>query len=202
MNEKIKPLFNLENKVAIVTGSSKGIGESIARGLAEFGAKVIISSRKQDSVDEVAQSFKNDGLEATGIACHVGEPAQLDNLVNQTLDTYGRIDILVNNAAINPYFGPIEGTEENVQEKVMAVNLQAPLELSKKVFPHLKAQGGGSIINISSVEGLKPAYGLGIYSVSKAAVIMLSNNLAKEWGRHNIRANTICPGLVKTKLIG
>lgn len=196
---RIKPLFDLTGKVAIVTGASKGIGESIARGLAEFGANVVICSRKQEAVDEVAAAMKADGLEVTGVACHVGDSAQLDNLVEQTIAMYGRVDILVNNAATNPYFGPIEGSDEEAFAKIMNINVQAPLELAKRCLPHFKKVGGGSIINISSVEGMKPAFGLGIYSTSKAALTMMSNNMAKEWGAFNIRANTICPGLVKTK---
>ncbi|MCB0637111.1 MAG: glucose 1-dehydrogenase [Lewinella sp.] len=196
---RIKPRFDLNGKVAIVTGSSKGIGESIARGLAEFGARVIISSRKQAAVEEVAAAFRADGLEAIGIACHVGDSDQLDELVQRTIDAYGRIDILVNNAAINPYFGPLEGAGEGSFAKIMSVNVDAPLELARRVLPHFRSQGGGSIINISSVEGVKPAFGLGMYSTSKAAVTMLTQNMAKEWGRHGVRANTVCPGLVKTK---
>ena len=196
---RIKPRFDLNGKVAIVTGSSKGIGESIARGLAEFGARVIVSSRKQAAVEEVAAAFRADGLEAIGIACHVGDSDQLDELVQRTIDAYGRIDILVNNAAINPYFGPLEGAGEGSFAKIMSVNVDAPLELARRVLPHFRSQGGGSIINISSVEGVKPAFGLGMYSTSKAAVTMLTQNMAKEWGRHGVRANTVCPGLVKTK---
>lgn len=196
---RIKPLFDLTGKVAIVTGASKGIGESIARGLAEFGAKVVVSSRKQEAVDAVAEAMKADGLEASAMACHVGENEQLDKLVEHTISTYGRIDILVNNAATNPYFGPVEGSGDEAFTKVMQVNVQAPLELAKRCLPHFKKAGGGSIINISSVEGMKPAFGLGIYSTSKAALTMITNNMAKEWGPFNIRANTICPGLVKTK---
>jgi dehydrogenase/reductase SDR family protein 4 len=197
--EKIKPLFNLKEKVAVVTGSSKGIGEAIARGLAEHGAKVVISSRKQESVDEVAAQFRADGLEATGIACHVGKADQREALIQQTIAHYGGIDILVNNAAINPVFGPIEEAEEMVFDKIMDVNVKAPWMLANLALPSMKERGGGSIINISSVEGLKPGFGLGIYSTSKAALIMLTQNQAKEWGQHNIRANALCPGLVKTK---
>ncbi len=196
---RVKPLFELTDKVAIVTGSSKGIGESIARGLAEFGAKVIVSSRKQEAVDEVVAAFRADGLEATAVACNVGNGEDLDRLVATTIATYGRIDIVVNNAAANPYFGPIEGSDTAVFTKIMNVNVDAPLELAKRALPHMEAQGGGSVINISSVEGVKPAFGLGLYSVSKSAVTMLTNNMAKEWGPRGIRANTVCPGLVKTK---
>ncbi|MEO0339230.1 MAG: glucose 1-dehydrogenase [Bacteroidota bacterium] len=199
MNTRIKKRFNLEGKVAIVTGSSKGIGESIARGLAEFGAKVVISSRKQEAVDEVAAKFKAEGLEATGIACHVGKPEQLKALVDKTIETYGGVDILVNNAATNPVFGPITEVDEAVFDKIMGVNVKSPHILSNLCFESMKERGGGSVIHISSVEGHKPGFGLGIYSVSKAALIMLAKNQAKEWGAANVRVNVICPGLIQTK---
>ncbi len=196
---RIKPLFNLEGKVAIVTGASKGIGESMARGFAEFGAKVVVSSRKQDSVDAVAAAFRADGLEATGIACHVGDSEQLKNLIEKTVEIYGGVDIIVNNAAINPVFAPLSTVENDVFDKIMNVNVRAPFELANLAYPIMKKRGGGSIINIASVEGMKPSFGLGLYSVSKAAVIMLTKNQAKEWGKDGIRSNAICPGLVKTK---
>ena len=191
--------FDLKEKVAIVTGSSKGIGKSIARGLAENGARVVVSSRKQEAVDAVAGEFREAGLQATGIACHVGDDAQRNALIEAALSAFGRIDILVNNAAINPYYGPLEGSEEGVFDKIMEVNVKAPWVLSNRVLPHMKAQGGGSIINIASVEGIRPGFGLGLYSATKAALIMLTKNQAKEWGRYGVRANVICPGLVKTK---
>lgn len=195
---RIKSKFDLTGKVAIITGSSKGIGESIARGLAEFGAHVVISSRDQEAVDQIAQSYNDDGLSAIGIACNIGKAEQLDTLVEKTIKVFGRIDIIVNNAAINPYYGPIEGSDDRVFEKIMNVNVASSLELCKRALPYLK-ESKGSIINISSVEGLLPGFGLGLYSVSKAAITMLSGNMAKEWGRYGIRANTVCPGLVKTK---
>lgn len=197
---QIKTLFDMKGKVAIVTGSSKGIGKAIARGLAEFGAKVVVSSRKQDAVDAVAAELKAEGLEAIGIACHVGEEEQIKNLVKQTVAAYGGIDILINNAAINPVFGPIKDSTSEVFDKIMNVNVKAPMLLSQLCYPIMKERGGGSIVNISSVEGLKPSFGLGLYSVSKAAVSMLTQNMAKEWGPKNIRVNAICPGLVQTKL--
>ncbi|RME98739.1 MAG: glucose 1-dehydrogenase [Bacteroidetes bacterium] len=196
---RIQPKFDLTDKVAIITGSSKGIGESIAWGLAEFGARVVVSSRKQAAVDEVAAALQAAGHQALGVACNVSEPAALDQLVERTLAAYGRIDILVNNAAANPYYGPVEGSQPSAFHKIMAVNVEAPLELAKRVLPHLEQQGAGSIINISSVEGIKPAFGMALYSTSKAAVTMLTQNMAKEWGPRGIRANTVCPGLVKTK---
>ena len=196
---RIQPLFQLNDKVAIVTGASKGIGASVARGLAGFGARVIISSRKQESVDAVAEELRQEGLEATGVACHVGHPEQLKQLVEQTVSTYGGVDILINNAATNPAFGPISEADEALFDKVMEINVKAPFQLANLVFPIMKERGGGSVINISSVEGLKPSFGLGLYSVSKSALIMLTQNQAKEWAAAGIRANVICPGLVKTK---
>ncbi|NKI32779.1 glucose 1-dehydrogenase [Croceivirga thetidis] len=196
---EIKSKFDLSGKVAIVTGSSKGIGLSIAQGLAENGAKVVISSRKQEAVDAVASEFKAKGLEAIGIACHIGDAEQRQNLVDKTLEAYGRIDILVNNAAINPFYGPLEATGEEVFDKIMDVNVKAPWLLSNLVQPNMKENGGGSIINISSVEGVHPGFRLGLYSMSKAALIMLTKNQAKEWGKLGIRANVVCPGLIKTK---
>lgn len=196
---KINSKFDLNGKVAIVTGSSKGIGKSIARGLAENGAKVVVSSRKQEAVDIVAEEFKADRLEAIGIQCHIGDSEQRQSLIAKTIEQYGRIDILVNNAAINPYYGPLEGSDELVFDKIMAVNVKAPWVLSNLALPHMKENGAGSIINISSVEGLRPGFGLGLYSATKSALIMLTKNQAKEWGRYGVRANVLCPGLIKTK---
>jgi len=194
-----KEKFDLSGKVAIVTGASKGIGEGTARALAEFGAKVIVSSRKQEAVDEVAESIRAAGGEATGVACHVGDLEQLDQLVARTIDTYGGVDILVNNAAVNPTFGPSLNTDTAAFDKIMQVNVRAPFELSKRVFESMSERGGGAIVNISSIGGLRPEPGLGIYSVSKAALISLSKVLAGEWGRAKVRVNAVCPGLVKTK---
>lgn len=192
--------YNLQDKVAIITGASKGIGEAMARGLAANGAKVIVSSRKQDAVDKVASEIKSSGGEATGIECHVGKREHMDQLIAKTVELYGGVDILINNAAINPFFGPITDTSEEVFDKVMDVNVKSCMILGNLCHPIMKERGGGSVINIASVEGLKPSTGLGIYSVSKAAVVMLTKSQAKEWGRDNIRSNAICPGLIQTKL--
>jgi len=196
---QIKQKFSLEGKVAIVTGSSKGIGKAIAQGLAENGAQVIISSRNQEACDIVAEEFKSMGLKATGIACHIGKEEQRKHLVDQILKDYGRIDVLVNNAAINPVFGPIEDADEGIFDKIMDVNVKAPWMLSNLVLPSMQEQKKGSIINIASVEALTPGLGLGLYSTSKAALLMLTKNQAKEWGKHGVRANALCPGLIKTK---
>jgi NAD(P)-dependent dehydrogenase (short-subunit alcohol dehydrogenase family) len=191
--------FSLEGKVALVTGASKGIGQSIAEYYAAAGAKVVVSSRKQDAIDAVAEQIKAKGFEATAIACHMGDMADVGRLAEATITKYGTIDIVVNNAAVNPVFGPVVDTSLEAFDKIMAVNVKGPFELAKKVYPILKAKKSGSVINISSIGGLRPEHGLGIYSMSKAALISLTKVFAKEWGDDNIRANVICPGLIKTK---
>lgn len=191
--------FNLENKVALVTGASKGIGEAIARALAAAGARVVLSSRNLADLDAVAADIRQTGGEATGIAAHAGKPEQLAALVEQTVAAYGGVDILVNNAATNPVFGPVLDAPDSAFDKIMEVNVKGPLALARLVYPLMKARGGGSIVNISSVEGLTPSAGLGLYSISKSALIMLTKVLAQEWGPDGIRANAICPGLIKTK---
>ena len=191
--------LRIDNKVAIITGASKGIGKAIARALGQQGARIVIASRKQDAVDEVAKEFLAEGIEAIGIAAHMGDRGQVKNLVEQTFKHFGGIDIIVNNAATNPSFGPISETDNTVFDKIMDVNVKGPLELCKEAYPIMKQRGGGSVINISSIEGLTPGAGLGLYSVSKASLIALTKVLAKEWGIDKIRANVTCPGLVKTK---
>ena len=195
----VKKLFDLEGKVAIVTGSSKGIGKAIAEALAEYGAQVVVSSRSQEAVDAVADEFKAKGLEAVGIACHVGDEEQRKALISKTVDRYGGVDILINNAATNPVYAPLEGVDDPVFDKIMDVNVKACFSFAKLCFPYMKEKKKGSIINIASVEGLKPNMGLGLYGVSKAALIMLTKSQASEWGKYGIRTNAICPGLIKTK---
>ena len=199
MSNPEKSFFDLTGKVAIITGASKGIGEDMARVFAQFGASVVISSRRQDACDALAQDIRAQGGQATGIAAHVGDMEQLQNLVDKTLETYGGIDILVNNAASNPVFGPSLDCDGAAFDKIMQANVKAPFELSKLCYPSMKARGGGSIIMISSIAGHTPDPGLGMYSVSKASLNMLTKVLAKEWGPDGIRVNAICPGLIKTK---
>jgi len=196
---KIAEKFRLDNKVAIITGASKGIGKAIALAFGQQGAKVVISSRKQEAVDEVADEFKKVKIEAYGITAHMGDLEQIRNLVDVTNAHYGGIDIIVNNAAINPVFGPITQTDSTVFDKIFQVNVKGPLELAKLAYPVLKERKG-SVINISSIEGLTPGPGLGLYSISKSALIGMTKVLAREWGKDGIRVNVICPGLVKTKL--
>jgi len=195
----ISSKFRLDNKVAIVTGASKGIGKAIAKALGQQGARIVIASRKQDAVDATAKEFLEEGIEAIGIAAHIGDMDQVNNLVDKTVKHFGGIDIVVNNAATNPSFGPVTDTDNIIFDKIMEVNVKGPLALCKLAFPIMKQRGSGSVINISSIEGITPGTGLGLYSISKAALIALTKVLAKEWGPDKIRANVICPGLIKTK---
>lgn len=192
-------LFNLKGKVALITGASKGIGEAIAHAFAGAGAKVVINSRKQEELDSVAAAIRTAGGECTGIAANAGDLAACKILIERTISLYGGIDILVNNAATNPVYGPVANCEEWAFDKIINVNVKAPFELGKLALPIMKQRGGGSIINISSVAGITPDPGLGIYSVSKAALNMLTKVTAKEWGADGVRVNSICPGLIKTK---
>ncbi|WP_338407893.1 glucose 1-dehydrogenase [uncultured Flavobacterium sp.] len=191
--------FRLDNKVAIVTGASKGIGKAIALALGQQGAKIVIVSRKQEAVDQTAKEFLAEGIQAIGIAANMGDISQIKNMVDQAVKHFGGIDIVINNAAINPTFGPIIDTDNAVFDKIMGVNVKGALELCKQAYPFMKQKGAGSIINISSIEGITPGMGLGLYSISKATLIALTKVLAKEWGSDNIRANVICPGLINTK---
>lgn len=199
MPAPIRPLFDLSGKVALVTGASKGIGLAIGRGLAEFGARVVLSSRKAEAVEAAAAGLRQDGLEAEGIAAHAGDAAALARLVEQTVARFGGLDVVVNNAATNPVYGPLHEATGEAFDKIMAVNVRGPLELARLARPLMAARGGGSVLNISSVGGLSPEPGLGLYSVSKAALVSLTKVMAREWGRDGIRANVICPGLIRTK---
>ena len=196
---KIQDRFTLNGKVALVTGASKGIGKAIALALGQAGAKVVISSRKQEVLDNLAEEMSAEGIDAYPVAGQVGDWDSMKNLVDKSLGKFKKIDILVNNAATNPVFGPLIETDDSAFNKIMQVNLKGAFDLAKLVQPTMATNGGGSIINISSIGGLSPEAMLGIYSVSKAALISLTKVMAKEWGPMGIRANVICPGLIKTK---
>ena len=191
-------LFDLTGKVAVITGSTRGIGRAIAEEMARAGAKVVISSRKADVCEEVAAAIRAEGLEATPIACNISKKAELENLVAETRKAYGQIDVLVCNAALNPYYGPMAGASDEVFTKIMAVNIQSNLWLCNMVMPEMAERKDGSVIIVSSIGGLKGSTVLGLYCISKAADFQLVRNLAVEWGEHNIRVNAIAPGLVKT----
>lgn len=194
-----KPTFDLSGKVAIITGASRGIGAAIAKAYAQAGAAVVLASRKQSGLDAVAEEIRAEGGEALPIATHVGDADAVANLISRTVDTYGRIDILVNNAATNPHFGPILDADDAVWQKIMDVNVLGYARMARAVVPEMRKVGGGKIINMASIAGLKPAPGMGIYSVSKAAVIMLTQNLAMELGSDNIQVNAIAPGFIRTR---
>ena len=183
-----------------MTGSSRGIGRSIAEHMARAGARVVISSRRTESCEQVAQAIRDAGGEAIAVAANISKREQLFHLADHTISTWGGIDVLVCNAASNPYFGPMagEGMTDEIFDKVMHNNVLNNLRLINRVAPSMKARGGGAIIIISSVGGLRGDGLLGIYNMSKAADMQLARNLAIEWGHANIRANAIAPGLIKT----
>ncbi|TAE07845.1 MAG: glucose 1-dehydrogenase [Bacteroidetes bacterium] len=191
--------FRLDGKVAIVTGASKGIGKEIARALGQAGAKVVITSRKQETLLEVVRELAQEGIDALSVEAHNGKMDDIQEVIDATISQYDRIDILVNNAATNPAFGSTSQTEISAFDKIMEVNLKGAFEMSRKAYPHIR-KNKGSIINISSIAGIRPDERMGIYSVSKAALISLTQTLAKEWAATGVRVNAICPGFVKTKL--
>ena len=190
--------FRLDGRVALVTGASRGIGEAMARALAEAGAHVVVTSRKAESVEAVAESIRQSGGQATGRALHVGRADELAEAVHQIAEAHGGLHVLVNNAATNPVYGPVEDTDEAAFDQIMGVNVKGPFLLAQAALPHL-ADEGGSVINVSSIGGVKPEAGLGIYSVSKAALVSLTQVMAKEWGPKGVRANAVCPGLIQTR---
>ncbi|MYH64728.1 MAG: glucose 1-dehydrogenase [Chloroflexi bacterium] len=191
--------FDLRSKVAIITGASRGIGKAIAAELARAGCAVVLSSRRQAALDEVAAEITAAGGKALAIAAHNGDKAALQKLVGRAQAQYGRLDILVNNAATNPHFGKILAAEDSHWRKTLDVNLLGNVWLTQAAAPVMRRSGGGKIINVASIVGLQPGHHQGIYSISKAAVISLTQTLAQELGADNIQVNAIAPGLVQTK---
>ena len=190
--------FSLKDKVAIVTGASRGIGEAIARTFAANGAKVVIASRKQESLDKVAADIQKAGGTAKAIACHTGKLADINALIEKTASEFGRIDVLVNNAATNPYFGDVLGINESQFEKTFEVNTKGYFFMAQGVAKRMVKQGGGSIINIASIAGIMGPPMQGVYGMTKAAVILMTKAYAKELGPFKVRSNAICPGLTET----
>ncbi|HJQ57739.1 MAG TPA: SDR family oxidoreductase [Vineibacter sp.] len=191
-------IFDLAGKVAVVTGGSRGIGRSICEQLAAHGAKVVVSSRKLPACEEVVAGIKSKGGEATAVAANISEKAQLENLIAQARRAYGRIDVLVCNAAANPYFGPLSGLKDEVFHKIMQNNVLSNLWLMNAVGPEMAERRDGVVIIVSSVGALVGSAHIAAYNMSKAADLSLVKSLAMEWGPHNIRINAIAPGLIKT----
>lgn len=192
-------LFDLNGRVALITGASRGIGAATARLLAQQGAHVVISSRKQEDLDVVATEINASGGKATAIAAHQGDSAALHRLIGEIEAGLGRLDILVNNAATNPYFGHISDTDMSMVDKTLQVNIKGYFELAALASKLMKKNGGGAIVNIASVNGVKPGMFQGIYSISKAAVINMTQAFAKECAPWKVRVNAVLPGLTETK---
>ena len=190
--------FDLGGLNAIVTGASKGIGRSIAEHLARFGARVVVSSRKLEPCEEVAAGIRAAGGEAVALTCNVSRKEEVEALVEGTRKAFGPVDVMVCNAAVNPYYGPLPDIPDETYHKIMDSNVLSNIWFSKLVLPDMIGQGGGSFIVVSSVGSIKSSATIGAYAISKAADNQLVRNLALEWGKHNIRVNSILPGLVKT----
>lgn len=189
----------LKDQVAIVTASTKGIGLAIAERLAEEGAHVVVSSRRQENVNEAVEAIRKKGGEVLGLVCHVGRKEDRQRLVAETLRAHGRIDILVNNAAVNPVFGPVIQIDEQAWDKIMETNVKAAFLLTVEVARHMMERGAGSVVFIASTAGIRPMPFLGAYSVSKAAVLGLMRVLAYEWATTGVRVNAVAPGLIQTR---
>ncbi len=191
-------LFSLDGKVAVVTGSSRGIGRAIAERLADAGAAVVVSSRKPDACEPVADAIRNSGGRAHVQACNISDREQCNALIQSAHETFGSLDILVCNAASNPYYGPLLDIPDSAYEKIMGNNVRSNLWLAQAAMPRIAESGGGSVIVISSIAGLQGVRNLGAYAISKSADLGLIRSLAMEGGPNNIRVNALCPGIIKT----
>jgi NAD(P)-dependent dehydrogenase (short-subunit alcohol dehydrogenase family) len=200
MTAEASKMFDLSGKVALVTGASRGIGESVAKALAAHGAHVIVSSRKAEDCDKVVAEIKADGGKAETRACHIGDMDQIHALMRDIGQAHGRLDILVNNAAANPYFGPILNTDLGAFNKTLDVNIRGYFFMSVEGAKLMKQ--GGAIVNVASIGGIVPGQFMGIYSITKAAVISMTKAFAQELGAKNIRVNALCPGLTATRFAG
>jgi len=194
----MKP-FDMTGKVAVVNGASRGIGEAIARGLATCGAQLVLSSRRQESVQEVADDIVAGGGKAVAKACHAGHLDEIDALFNFVRDEFGRLDILINNAATNPYYGPAAGLSPEAFDKTVEVNLKGPYFMISKALPMMMENGGGSIVNVASIAALMPLPGQAVYGMTKAGLVSLTKAFAREYGQQGVRVNAILPGVVETK---
>ena len=195
----IQTLFSLQGKVAIITGASRGIGAAIAKAYAEAGAAVVLASRKQGGLDAVAAEITAGGGRALAFAAHTGDESAVRALVDFTEAAFGGVDILVNNAATNPHFGPLLEAEDSHWDKTFDVNVKGYMRMVRACVHAMRRRGGGKIINLASIAGLQPQEGMGVYCASKAAVLMLTQVLAVELAPDNIQVNAIAPGFVKTR---
>jgi NAD(P)-dependent dehydrogenase (short-subunit alcohol dehydrogenase family) len=196
----MKPLIHLEGKVAIVTGGSRGIGEAIARTFAAHGAKVVVASRKQEGVDKVAAAIRDAGGDALGLAFHAGDLEAPKKLFADTIAKYGKVDVLVNNAATNPHFGPFVTVDKGQWEKTFEVNVRGYFEATRTFAQHLSDRNApGNVVNVASVVALNGAPLQGVYAMTKAAIVSMTKTLAIELASSNIRINAIAPGVVDTK---
>ncbi len=192
--------FSLEGRAAIVTGASRGIGEAIAVRLAEAGAAVALAARKPEALEAVARRIGAAGGRAIAVAAHMGRPAEVEALVAKAVAAFGKVDVLVNNAAANPYFGPLLGIEDSAWDKTFEVNVKGYFAATRTVVEHLRSRrAGGAIVNVASIVGLRAAPLQGVYAMTKAAVISMTRTLAQELGPEGIRVNAIAPGLVETR---
>ena len=189
----------LNGKVAVVNGASRGIGEAIARGLASCGAQIVLTSRSEDSVQEVADSINAAGGKAVARACHAGRLEDIESLFRHVDDVFGRLDVLINNAATNPHFGPAAELSPEAFDKTVQVNLKGPYFMTSAAIPLMLKSGGGSVVNVSSIAALKSLPGQAVYSMTKAGLVSLTRSFAQEYGQQGIRVNAILPGVVKTR---
>ena len=190
--------FRLDDKVAVITGSSRGIGRAIAESMASLGAKVVVSSRKTEACEAVASGIRAQGGQAIAIGCNVSRKPEVENLVAAAIKQWNSIDILVCNAAVNPAYGPLANLTDEVFDKIMGANVKSNLWLCNLVIPGMAERGEGAVIIVSSIAGLRASPNLGGYGISKAADFSLARNLAVEWGPRNVRVNCIAPGLIQT----
>ena len=190
---------DVTDRVVLITGASRGIGRAIAEAYAQAGARVVLTSRTQETLDAVADDIESDGGTALPVAAHAGEPDDIAALMETVADALGGVDVLVNNAATNPHFGPILTAEESHWDKTFDVNVKGYWRMVKACAPQMQERGGGKVINVASVAGEQPMAGMGVYSVSKAGVLMLTEVLAAELASANVQVNAIVPGFIKTK---
>jgi NAD(P)-dependent dehydrogenase (short-subunit alcohol dehydrogenase family) len=191
-------LFDLKGKVALITGSSRGIGRAIAERMAEAGARVVVSSRKLDACEEVVASIRKAGGEAIAIPCNITYKEELQRLVDQTIEAFGKIDVLVCNAAVNPHYGTTQEIPDSAFEKILDCNIRSNHWLCQLAVPAMGERRDGVVIIVSSIGGLKGSVALGTYGLTKAADMALARNLAVEWGPRNVRVNCIAPGIIRT----